>query len=116
MIPKWPWCGPDGASVDAMAKADPQGRKRSILPAEPYGVLIGAFSDKDAEPDEHADLAGQLASAAFRVGSKYEKKATEKSSGYLYFTVNDVQYGPSPDLFFVDNIGTYYVDVDVSSK
>jgi hypothetical protein len=111
----WPWTGPDGVPEAEMAsRANPKRTVRSILPKEGYGVLIGAFGDIDAEPADHPNLAKQLASAAFRVGSWYEKKATGQASGYLYFTVNDVQYSPVPELFFVDNIGAYYVKVQVS--
>jgi len=111
----WPWSGPDGVpDAEMTSRANPKRTARRILPKEPYGVLIGAFGDIDAEPAERPNLAKQLASAAFRVGSSYEKKATAQSSGYLYFTVNDVQYDPMPDLFFMDNIGAYYLKVQVS--
>ena len=38
-----------------------------------------------------------------------DSKVTTK--GYLYFNVNDVKYNSPPDLFFVDNIGTFWVAV-----
>jgi hypothetical protein len=123
MTPRWGWCGPDGIPEAKMRRwANPKREARSILPDQPYGVLVGAFNDKDFDPAERPDLAQRLAQAAFRVGSSYEEKATGKMRGFLYFAVNDVQYSPSPgdhlapDFFFEDNIGTYYVKVEVKSK
>ncbi len=103
MLDIWQWSGPDGVPEDLMEKrANKARRERAIMPKQPYGVLIGAFSDRNEEPDH--DLGKQLTSSAFRVGSNLERRATDEWSGYLYFTVNDVQYDPVPELFFVDNL------------
>ena len=121
MTPRWPWTGPDGVPVSDMRKAGANLQRwwaRSILKDQGYGTLVGAFSesDEEQEPTLGSELAKKLAEAAFRVGSSYDRKATANRKGYLYFTVNEVQYDRAPDFFFVDNIGSYYVKVEVSYK
>ncbi len=117
MVPVWPWCGPDGETVEAMKQANPESLKRRLLMTQPYGRLIGAFSDTDFDPLERPDLVKTLAPAIFDVGSKVARtKATQKLSGYLYFAVNDVKDGDYPDLLLVDNIGSYWVRIDVNSN
>jgi hypothetical protein len=117
-VPNWRWSDPDGRSdretspEETMKPANKAHRAMSIMPSLPYGVLIGALTDEDAEPDR--SLALRLRSTAFRVGSRYCKPAP--SDGYLYFIVNDVQSNRVPDLFFVDNIGAFYVKVEVNAK
>jgi hypothetical protein len=114
MTDTWAWSSPEGVPKEDMARRSLKARReRSILPGLPYGVLIGAFNDRNEDPDADNDLVRQLATSAFRVGSYLEQKSTAKSTGYLYLTVNDVQYGPGPQLFFMDNIGAFYVKVEV---
>jgi hypothetical protein len=114
----WAWSGPEGVTDEEMATlSDPARRNRCILRGQPYGVLVGAFSDYNEDPDpKKNDLSRQLAQAAFRVGGYYERRANAKSNGYLYLTVNDVLYEPKPQLFFMDNIGAFYVKIEVQTK
>jgi len=114
MTDTWAWSGPEGVPKEEMARRSLKARReRTILPGLPYGVLVGAFNDRNEDPDADNDLVRQLATSAFRVGSDLEQKSTAKSNGYLYLTVNDVQYAPVPQLFFMDNIGAFYVKVEV---
>lgn len=115
MMPPWHWSGPAGVpEAEMAAHANSQRRQRIILPSATYGALIGALSEVDSDPDAGSELEKQLVSVAFRVGSSYEKRATR--SGHLYFNVNDVQSNLSPGFFFTDNIGAYYVKIEVSAK
>ena len=98
-----------------MKQANPVRQNRTILPDQPYGVLVGAYNRIDAEPADKPDLVQQLASAAFRVGSEFGPTSAS-TTGYLYFSINDVQNKATPDLFFTDNIGAYFVHVEVRSK
>jgi hypothetical protein len=119
----WDWYGPEGVSPEQMAKrANGERHNRSVLPKEPYGMLTGAFFDSDQSPDR---IGQQLVAAAFPIGKHWKQKATAKKSGFLYLTVNDVLYNPKcpaapqdcpapPQLFFVDNLGHFYVKIEVS--
>jgi hypothetical protein len=115
--PKWNWNGPNGIPEEDMKKlAMPARRERSILPKEGYGTLLGSLYETDGEPSDLSATATQhLVSNVFRVGSSLKMKADR--DGYLYFVVNDVQGPPEfPDMFFIDNIGTFYAKITVTQK
>ncbi len=121
--PIWDWVGPDGALESDMRIANPVRWQRSILPKATYGALIASLNDTDADVSQPG-LVDRLSANAFLVKSTYSQKATGNRNGFLYFAVNDV-VGPKgsrakdvdfPDLFFVDNIGAFYVKVSVSPK
>jgi hypothetical protein len=84
---------------------DPAHQKRSVLPAKGYGALLAAIRETKVLPTRDD---------VFFVGSSNVYKAPR--SGKLYFTVNDVTYDDKdfPDMFFVDNIGSFYARVSVS--
>jgi len=108
----WEWSGPEGVTPDQMKeRAKGERHNRSVLPNQPYGVLTGAFFDSDDPPET---ISQALVAAAFPIGNRWRQKATAKRSGFLYLTVNDVLYKPGPQLFFVDNLGHFYVKIEVS--
>jgi len=110
----WDWSGPDGVPKELMdSRSIPERRAKSIRPEEPYGELVGAFDNSDDDPDK---FSSRLATSAFKIGKHHTEKATAKSNGFLYLAVNDVQYAPGPQIFFMDNVGAFYVKVEVSSK
>ncbi len=110
--PRWRWNGPDGMSDQEMKDArkrdetaSPARQKRAVLPAKGYGALLAAIRETNVLPAP-AD--------AFFVGSSGVYVAPR--SGKLYFTVNDVIADDKdfPDMFFIDNIGSFYARVSVS--
>jgi hypothetical protein len=115
ITPRWHWSSPDGVK-EAEMNAQPTRRARSIVPKVPYGTLLGAVSDSNVEPEDHPDVAEALTAAAFPIGRKINDLNVQPSHGYLYLAVNDVVYKPIPDLFFLDNIGAYLVQVEVTQK
>ncbi len=70
------------------------------MPNKPYGGLVASISDNSEKPDS---------SGVFFVGALDSLRATK--SGYLWFTVNDVQW--HDNRFYNDNIGYFLVTVSV---
>lgn len=119
MRPTWMWIGPDGASKEEMKTARPARKRRSILPDEGYGALLASFDSKDVEPSAGSSVVTRLVSGAFLVGRHFPRTTMPADrSGYLYFSVNDVQSkNPDfPDMFFIDNIGAFIAKVTVKTK
>jgi hypothetical protein len=80
-------------------------QKRSVLPTKGYGALLAAIRETNVLPARDD---------VFFVGSS--NVVVAKRNGKIYFTVNDVTYDNDdfPDMFFVDNIGSFYARVAVS--
>lgn len=119
MIPTWGWIGPNGVPQADMEKhANRERWKRTIVPTTGYGTLVGAFLDQDIDPATVQTMFKQLVANAFIVGSNFRQKATTQKSGFLYFTVNDVQGGETEpaEEFFIDNIGAFYAKITVTSR
>ena len=91
--------------------------ERAIVPQLGYGALIGGFSETDADPAQPG-VSERLSANAFAVRTSLRTKATGTRSGYLYFTVNEVKsYDRTfPEMFSIDNLGTFYVKISVTSK
>jgi hypothetical protein len=117
MKPPFCWVGPEGASVEQMRTANPKREQRRILPSAPYGALLASFMATPVEVSMHA-VPERLKANVFHVTSGQKMTATDKLSGYLYFAVNDVVWPDPrfPDMFMIDNVGTFYVRVLLFSK
>jgi hypothetical protein len=103
ITPRWRWSDPNGLA-ETMQLALPARQKRTVFPEKGYGTLLGAIRETGAQPS-HDDV--------FFIG--VSNAIVAKRSGKLYFVVNDVLFNDKdfPDMFFVDNIGSYYVRVTV---
>lgn len=105
----WGWAGPDGVlPSEWKEKATPGRQKRSVSPNDPYGRLLGGIGDRLRIPAD-----------TFPVGSGPTVQ-TAPRDGCLYLVVNDVLNGPNDkdlpeNIYFVDNIGFFYVHVKVTS-
>jgi hypothetical protein len=106
LTPNRPWVDPDGFNLD-----DPQfkpsflsRKKRYLLPGEPAGGLAAAIMTGVKEPEQKN---------AFFVGASNTFSAP--TDGELWFTVNDVQFNDpnNKNLFYNDNIGSFWVKVSV---
>lgn len=106
-----PWVDPNGFSLDVFRPSFRSRRDRYLLPEEPAGSLVAAVGDAYREPSR---------TGAFfvGVGDKVAHQGDElvaPSDGWLWFTVNDVQYADAlnRNLFYNDNIGFFWVRVTV---
>jgi len=106
-----PWVDPNGFSLDVFRPSFRSRRERYLLPEEPAGSLVAAIGEAYREPPkEGAFFVG--------VGDKVAHRGNEwvaPNDGWLWFTVNDVQYADAlnRNLFYNDNIGFYWVRVTV---
>lgn len=109
-----PWVDPNGFSLDVFRPSFRSRRQRYLLPDEPAGSLVASVGDAYKEPPRgEAFFVG--------VGDKVAHKADELIApvdGWLWFTVNDVQYADTQNrnLFYNDNIGFFWVRVTVSHR
>ncbi|MGD0939336.1 MAG: hypothetical protein ABR905_06445 [Terracidiphilus sp.] len=99
-----PWVDPNGFSLDQFKPSFRSRKDRYLLPNQPAGGLLAAIIDGSAEPGKQD---------AFFVGRENDIVASK--AGVLWFTVNDVQYNDpnNPNLFYNDNLGTFWVRVIV---
>ncbi len=99
-----PWIDPDGFSLDVFQPDFRSRRDRYLLPGENAGGLVAAIKDGSDEPGK---------TDAFFVGR--EKEMVAPKDGVLWFTVNDVQYNDpkNKNLFYNDNIGTFWAQITV---
>lgn len=102
-----PWVDPNGFSLDAFQPSFRSRRAQYLLPDKPAGGLIAAFKNGPSEP-ARAD--------AFFVGS--QDSVSAPTDGELWFTVNDVQFSDpnNRNLFYNDNIGTFWVKIVVKRR
>jgi hypothetical protein len=99
-----PWVGPDGFDLGRFQPSFRSRRSRYLLPMENAGGLVAAIrSDSGGTPAR---------SDAFFVGRSREDYPVSQR-GWLWFTVNDVQYNDpnNPNLFYNDNLGAFWVKV-----
>jgi hypothetical protein len=100
-----PWTDPDGFSLEVFKPSFKSRRSLYLLPKENAGGLVAAIKGGADEPSK-AD--------AFFVGRKKDLVASK--DGFLWFNVNDVQYykdPANPNLFYNDNIGSFWVLIAV---
>ncbi len=99
-----PWVGPDGFSYVPPFRAR---INRFLLPDKRAGGLVAAVNGGSETPSRED---------SFFVGERSENVA--KEDGVIWFTVNDVQSAdPSnPNLFYNDNIGSFWVKVVVKRE
>jgi hypothetical protein len=111
LIPKRPWVGPEGYSLATYQPSYRSRRNRYLLPGENAAGLVAAIksgSEQEAEP---------TGADAFFVGNGKSRDDFEVTrEGWLWFTVNDVQFSDDkhPEnsrLFYNDNVGAFWVRV-----
>jgi hypothetical protein len=102
-----PWVNPDGFSLDKFQPSFRSRRNRYILPDKPAGGLIASITAGTSEPSRQD---------AFFVGREHD--LVSDKDGQLWFNVNDVTYGDpqNQNLFFNDNVGSFWVHMTVKSK
>jgi hypothetical protein len=103
-----PWVDPDGFKRNTFVGDFPSRRQKYLLPEMNAGGLIAAIRPGAQEPDK---------SEAFFVGRQMDNYVAAKD-GAIWFTVNDITFSDpdNPNLFFYDNIGTFWVRIDVTPK
>jgi hypothetical protein len=102
-----PWVDPDGFSLDTFQPSFRSRRGRYVLPDKPAGGLIASITNGTKEPSRQD---------AFFVGR--ENDIVSDKDGQLSFNVNDVTYNDpqNQNLFFNDNIGSFWVRITVKPK
>lgn len=104
-----PWTGPDGNLEKAYTSYRARIPER-IMPERPVGALLGALPSAGKNPQ---------ASDAFFVGTSFgDKELVAPADGELWFIVNDVWNKQNPqyeNMFFEDNIGSFWVVVSVTN-
>jgi hypothetical protein len=107
LILERPWTDPDGFNLKAFHPSYQSRHNRYLLPEKPAGGLVGGVTPGAGEPDR---------AEAFFIGKQDTYVAPQ--DGQLWFTVNDVQFSdPSnPNLFYNDNVGSFWVRVTVKKK
>jgi hypothetical protein len=106
--PASPWVGPDGYK-DVAATAWAGRIKNRVMPDEPGGALIGAVSQPGGATPREDEV--------FMIGK--EGRHVSVKDGDLWFNVNDVRNFEDPNnanLFYLDNIGFFWVKVTIESK
>jgi hypothetical protein len=99
-----PWVDPDGFDLSRFQPSFRSRRSRYLLPDDHAGGLVAAIKgDAGGTP---------VKSDAFFVG-RFKENYSVSEAGWLWFTVNDVQYNDldNPYLFYNDNIGSFWVRV-----
>jgi hypothetical protein len=107
-----PWVGPDGFDLENFQPAFRSRRGRYLMPHKNAAGLVAAVkAGSKAQP---------APSDAFFVGKSKscvvgDEDCGALQKGWLWFTVNDVQYNDpdNPVLFYNDNIGVFWVRVTV---
>src|ERR1700761_249003 len=107
LILRRPWVDPGGFDLSKYEPAFRSRRGRYLLPDENAAGLIAAVS---VAPENKSPAV----SDAFFVGRSKEDY-TASHAGWLWFTVNDVQNNDpqNPNLFYNDNVGSFWVRVVV---
>lgn len=102
-----PWVDPDGFSLDRFHPSFRSRRQRYLLPDSPAGGLVAAIADSDTEEPKRTN--------AFFVGRE-RKDYVVPVDGSLWLNINDVQYSDSlnRNLFYNDNIGYFWVRIEVT--
>jgi len=101
-----PWVDPGGFDLNHYEPSFQSRRSRYLLPDANAAGLIAAI--------EGGSVVMPVRSDAFFVGRSKEDYAVSQG-GWLWFTVNDVQYSDpnNSNLFYNDNIGLFWVRVVV---
>lgn len=101
-----PWVDPGGFDLATYEPSFRSRRNRYLLPNEKAAGLVAAIKS------DTGDLPAR--SEAFFVGRSLADFSATRA-GYLWFTVNDVQCNDpnNPNLFYNDNIGSFWVRVVV---
>ena len=99
-----PWVDPDGFDLRVFQPSFRSRRGRYLLPDKPAGGLVGSVKPGAGDPQPEG---------AFFIGR--EDTYVAPRDGQLWFTVNDVQsHDPTnPNLFYNDNVGSFWVRVTV---
>jgi hypothetical protein len=116
MILERPWATPDGYMLQGNLLPKYRDRaRRYLLPGKGAGGLVAAINSGSSNV-VNTDLERPRREEAFFVGSSSEMVA--KKDGKLWFTVNDIQNADpdNPDLFYDDNIGSFWVKVIIRHK
>lgn len=106
--PASPWVGPEGYK-DVAATAWAGRIKNRVMPDKPGGALIGAISQPGAATPSEDEI--------FMIGK--EGRHVSVKDGDLWFNVNDVRNFEDPsnaNLFYLDNIGFFWVKVTIEPK
>lgn len=101
-----PWVGPNGFSLDSYKPSFRSRREHYLIPSEPAGGLVAGIGGKNVPSSGSLFFAGQ------------HNDSIADKSGELWFTVNDVQFDDptNRELFYDDNIGSFWVKVIVKRK
>jgi len=101
-----PWVDPEGFDLDTFKPSFRSRRDRYLLPKERAGGLVAAVMTHAGDPQR---------SDAFFVGSNYPDYPVTRD-GFIWFTVNDVQYADpnNRNMFYNDNVGSFWVRVVVT--
>jgi len=106
-----PWVGPDGFDLEHFQPSFQSRKDRYLLPGKNAAGLVAAVKSgsKVAPGKQDAFFVGKSKDCV--VGEGEDCSASQK--GWLWFTVNDVQYNDpaNPNLFYNDNIGVFWVRV-----
>lgn len=106
LILRRPWVDPGGFDLSTFEPSFRSRRSRYLLPNEKAAGLIAAIKSDTGDLPARSD--------AFFVGRSLADFSATRA-GYLWFTVNDVQFNDpkNPNLFYTDNIGSFWVRVVV---
>jgi hypothetical protein len=106
-----PWVGPEGFGLEHFQPSFRSRRDRYLLPQENAAGLVAAIKSGSKELPGRSDAFFVGRSKDCVVGDAETCGASQK--GWLWFTVNDVQFNDpdNPVLFYNDNIGVFWVRV-----
>ncbi len=100
-----PWVGPEGFDLALFEPSFRSRRKRYLMPEQNAGSLVAAIHEEETQPQR-----GEV----FEVG-RARGDFAPSNSGWIWFTVNDVQDSDpeNPNLFYNDNLGVFWVHIVV---
>jgi len=108
-----PWVDPGGFDLNKYEPSFRSRRSRYLLPQENAAGLIAAIKSGASVPPARSDAFFVGRSKSCVMGGS--KDCGNSQEGWLWFTVNDVQYNDpnNPNLFYNDNIGVFWVRVAI---